>query len=806
MKSKNVRETLLNALFVRPRPLSRGEFFDAQNSLFPCRQSFIAFLETQELQTAELNAKECLLHLCYFQPLSPPVLLLFNLLDFQQSPLLKKEGQYIAQDHFTHLVNLYLLGIYIYSYHKPLHDSVSRYLNRKLNQDLKASSVVEELQLNKFDLFSVAWLHFVLFHDLAYPIEHLPPTQWFESKTDKSLVPYIDRLGNTVRGMEKDIFLRLLAKVSEDYFTFVYDNDETKLQDHCNLSAFTPVPDSVDGISHSQVGNKTGSSKSTDKANRKRTALDSPSSLVESDSPLKRASDAEHLLHVISKSGLERVLLYLERNEIYALLTDEKNGSAIAIIHGGKIPSIFASVNSLGKFQRLKDKISTLNRSAFETCRPPVPGTRWSYFALGLREKIQSAGEKALFFRKDQLVSLFNELAKDVDFNKEVKRRGVCVGARAFSILTQLYDRTNISTATPQLDLPSIDNQVSEEYRNFKSDFASNVGELIARIIHSDADVSKAIDKIFNNPVKLSTEGLVEVIQTSIPKLKNEVDNLMIQRFTLKIQRQQAMRDALEQFVTLVSKDIPCQKKFFDADSTDLRNFQMSKLFAREDDFTKLDAHLKEKNLPKARSFVEHYLPEHAKRGGKTSFNDHGFASVLIYKSVMNRAKEIAAWTFNNTHPPVDKQFIRSVRSGMGFADEDMLSNANLLGYIENLVEPAIFLHNAYPSAIGSPKAGGSTFKDYRHKLSKDPFSFLAFFVDGLQMYDRKKLVNPALEDARILPGSDYDLVVTPDGSGIQVTFSGHPSNTKRLEKLKMDLDAYLDHASAFIATSITEK
>src|SRR5204863_3476402 len=81
---------------------------------------------------------------------------------------------YQPQDHFVHLVHLYLLGIYLFTYHKKLHRCVTRFFeglrhttNAKLHTQSDEAAFLD---------FLFAWRAFVLLHDLGYVWE-LPPLQ-----------------------------------------------------------------------------------------------------------------------------------------------------------------------------------------------------------------------------------------------------------------------------------------------------------------------------------------------------------------------------------------------------------------------------------------------------------------------------------------------------------------------------------------------------------------------------------------------------------------------------------------------------
>ena len=79
---------------------------------------------------------------------------------------------YVPQDHFTHLVHLYLLGVYLFTHHKKLNRTIARYFERRRQEEKHACSLNSGEAA--FGDFVFAWRAFVLLHDIAYPHELEP--------------------------------------------------------------------------------------------------------------------------------------------------------------------------------------------------------------------------------------------------------------------------------------------------------------------------------------------------------------------------------------------------------------------------------------------------------------------------------------------------------------------------------------------------------------------------------------------------------------------------------------------------------
>jgi len=163
-----INKTLLNRLFIKPEPLERKAhiFFDLHQRMFPCKEMFKAFLSTADASEQLEQAKYILQRLCFEANFPPPYSLLLNLVTFEKDTLNQSSNKkYIPQDHFSHIVYIYLLGLYIFFY-SPL-------FNKKLTGEFirRRAEPNFDLALDATKDFISFWKYFCLFHDVAYPIE-----------------------------------------------------------------------------------------------------------------------------------------------------------------------------------------------------------------------------------------------------------------------------------------------------------------------------------------------------------------------------------------------------------------------------------------------------------------------------------------------------------------------------------------------------------------------------------------------------------------------------------------------------------
>ena len=127
----NIRERFRRALFEN-RPQFMGEaLITNQNLVFPGRDEFIRFLTETDNQKRTESAKKILSRLAYESRIYLPYSLIISILTVEENNFSNSSESHIPQDHFVHLVNLYLLGIYLFTSHKKLHRSLSAHFRTK---------------------------------------------------------------------------------------------------------------------------------------------------------------------------------------------------------------------------------------------------------------------------------------------------------------------------------------------------------------------------------------------------------------------------------------------------------------------------------------------------------------------------------------------------------------------------------------------------------------------------------------------------------------------------------------------------
>src|SRR5689334_17367406 len=116
-----IRDTLYESLFVKHPPFMGELLREREAEIFPGKSDFQQFLREGDSQKRIEKAKAILLRLSFESELLLPSQFTTALLRAEENvaPSVATKG-YVPQDHFVHLVHLYMLGIYIFFYHKKL--------------------------------------------------------------------------------------------------------------------------------------------------------------------------------------------------------------------------------------------------------------------------------------------------------------------------------------------------------------------------------------------------------------------------------------------------------------------------------------------------------------------------------------------------------------------------------------------------------------------------------------------------------------------------------------------------------------
>ena len=170
-----INETLLSALFENPQPQPQKEevlrfYRELNDRIFPNRSLFISYLKAQVIDSQYEYAAKILHSLCFYSNFPPPYYALtdINCVENYQKNKTQKADRYIPRYHFLHIVNLYILGIYIFFYDPEFYTQIVLE-----NRFERSNQECENVKRDCIKDFLSEWKYFCLYHDVGYSAEAL---------------------------------------------------------------------------------------------------------------------------------------------------------------------------------------------------------------------------------------------------------------------------------------------------------------------------------------------------------------------------------------------------------------------------------------------------------------------------------------------------------------------------------------------------------------------------------------------------------------------------------------------------------
>lgn len=128
------------------------------DTIWPSEESFVNFLNSSDIALKIQFSKEIYNNFTFSNDLSLPSSIVLSVLNDQYLHLKNDSEGYVAQDHFIHCINLYILGIYLFFNSEELN---SKIIN--LNSEKNCYTQIKE--------FILKWQIFSLYHDIGYYFE-----------------------------------------------------------------------------------------------------------------------------------------------------------------------------------------------------------------------------------------------------------------------------------------------------------------------------------------------------------------------------------------------------------------------------------------------------------------------------------------------------------------------------------------------------------------------------------------------------------------------------------------------------------
>lgn len=791
-----VRATLLNFLFRKPTPLKPKEFKAAIPHLFPDTSLFMEFLRTTNYQELERISKRIVLRLGFCRPTPPPSRLMFNLLGFEYR-VSSREGQkrldFAPQDHFVHLVHLYLLGIYIFAYHHAIHQSCATEINRfkrihgAQNSDLDDRVRIRDVSI--YETFGSLWSTFVLYHDLGYPLETISPESRLKNGVlAEHLVPF----RKIKKSQIKEIALRALSRLSATQMA-VGDEEQPTLGDMFVERA--AVCFESDGTRHKLP--RASDSRDTHEK----------SAIAE----LMNSVKAAVFLRDVDGIQTHRLVAsILPDSHYFAMLEDTVFAKPIVLLSkksAGYWPIWFINPRALPR--DIPQGSAALHHAAFVSGITFSSNYAWRYFALGPKTRVDELVQKIL----EAEAASFRALIKEIEahgFREQLLGQIDSAEELAWSLYHHfgaLLDYFGQQDEDPFLPHAAA---VLVAFRSA----AKKLPKLAATVVEKILESAVQEKKIDPYPIILGgkNEGeiaaeLSEMILAKLKEGRGLRRTLLAAELAPSIKKQimdsvelernlrrcfQKIRGSLVQFLGPEEESIVWKSDLEVAEADANLVLAFSRLVSESKE---LNSQLAVTKLSSITDVARTYRSEWQKDGQI----DHGLGSTVAFLECSHWYFEFLRAMGQQVNADADPH-VQIFRLAFGTntpeGERRLASNLNIeMG----LGAAAIAVHNLSPKYFNDDK------KSYRTDLRRCPFAFLAMLADGLQRWDRKRLVDLSKRDPDgLIPGSDFDLRVTPNS--IILRYRARRMDHKaEVDRFREQFKEYLIGATAILELELIE-
>ena len=207
-----INQTLLTKLFKEPdpqpdKPEVKTVYYSLMHRIFPGRQNFIDFLTAQNYDKQYELAEEIIHHLCYESNFPPSYFALEEVicLEQYQKGLTDENTDHLPRDHYLHLVNLYLLGIYVFFYspeffRRIVDDNSFQRVDSIHNNHL--SDCVKD--------FVSEWKYLCLYHDIGY-VQEIYGNSTYVPKPKESYQKLLEEKNDFYASFEKGNPIKQIA-------------------------------------------------------------------------------------------------------------------------------------------------------------------------------------------------------------------------------------------------------------------------------------------------------------------------------------------------------------------------------------------------------------------------------------------------------------------------------------------------------------------------------------------------------------------------------------------------------------------
>lgn len=803
---KGINGNLLKALFLEPTPLpDRAEIYNLLfNRIFPDKDGFIFFLTTVDPSEKQSICKQLIRLLCFESNFPPPYDLLENLLSFEQSEVNQSfSSKYIPQDHFIHILNSYIFGIYLFFYHPIINKKLTaRFMGKRSENNTNPN-------LSATKDFISFWKYFCLFHDLAYPIES---AFYQKQNSEKTPVPekivlkdgrynkYLESFENMEIIMYKDLISKAVSRYIT-VFDLLSDEENKRIAD-----AFIDKSAVFSCISGTNSGSQ-------------------------NDYNIGALTNEFKNYYCIDK------LYSFDHIKMFSGFVKQEDIMFIMIDKYTSCPVAFKFSNNSGTFiykiQRYYNDLSNIGVEYFLDTDEDRFSERYEIrFCINNPQSVLS---QLLFHRVDTQVttndirgtkSVLNKYSEK-KIRKPIRKFEAISDANElenymFSLFTSLYcyisanfDKFNIVECL--ITMSAVKSKVC--CKVFKELYGNKLSEIIRSSIFSTIEIDKIIAESNITNCFLNLNGEQEAIDKIFDSIWGELGKLIKNdesEGNLKASISEEMQNLIldDQNTNSILLDIICmignsllppKKNDLPETKTDINGVLT---------LNSLSEYLKNfeetKNVDKLVTSVErfysslfsdnkaHPIEDFISNYRNKSFPlDHGIMGFFIYLLTQLKAHRVLKRVFTvDADENTEKKFSTLLWNVSFDRYEDKL----IKNYtdVTSEVAKSIFAHNIYPEYV---KEVSSECK-WKISIDKEPCCYFAMLVDALQVWGRRKYSNASVDNWAIYAADSYNVEVRNKKLNISI---GCETNdiSGVVRKFISSLDEYLIDASSLVSIYI---
>nr|WP_320023570.1 hypothetical protein [uncultured Draconibacterium sp.] len=852
MKTSNIRIQIKRKLFDNPNPINyRKEYTSLFDFMFPSKNDFVAFLEESNYEKKIQYSKKIIMRLCFESNFPPPSKLLLYILDFETTLSAKTKVGFVSRDHFVHLVNLYLHGIYQFFYQPILQaKTINEFKNirkrsKKINnQDLTTNSVKD---------FIKAWKFMVFYHDLGYPIEYYLGKQSSTKEELDDKKRFLEPFNKIDTYIVKDTSLKALTKfialtqlfnnkepnkVEDIFFSFIEDSDDiaqvnidyskknlisTEQLDSKIEEEFKKLDLSVLANEYNEEKNPSIKLKSNDNKlfsyfkSKYRNSINKELIKEVKDKKLIQLhedfSNYVEIENVHGETSLSILSTQLKKNKLLAIKWNKQSEEPVLLV--APLNDGHECFTTKYHPKSTKAKYGNIIDNCF-TYKTYSDNYYWKYYTSP--DNYNEAVDLASFLNNNgkaiMSVDHFYDLTHYINEITPIKF-GLITNETEFrdylfELYFSFYDSVNFlgdSNENPTIyeifynarepilrslkkELP---NQISKIFeKEFKKEFSC--------LDLQDFDRDKISEIIENIIFTLSSNDEEPKGEPNVNNLIDLLNQKLDENVKERIDKQISISNLWEHFKQLIEDKVKDSNNFVEiGDLKEIENSHLEdkltpKEILKNDISVSVAKKLKRNNYGEYEDFIS-YMPEYSKSDDRKGFYDHGFCSFLIGTETMNLYMDII--NYANVSPNTNTINSFLIKLGIGLdSNRDSMEQTYECYNIFKTAMFAVIVHNIYPKYFKTK---------FKTNIEKTPFNYFSIFADSLQPWDRKRNYNPTFMH---LPYSTYGdkfsinfidnkIYIHEEGTNLNIE--------KRNKELGIYLDEYLEHASNFIIKSLSE-